>query len=146
VRAGTELIREAAEVLAGAPTRLEYARSLVSLGIRLRRERQHLEARDTLRKGLDLASRCGAVLLADQARDELVAAGGKPRRDAIEGAAALTGRELRIAEFAAEELTNRQIAQVLFVSPRTVEHHVRSIYRKLAIQGREELAVALHQI
>lgn len=142
---GTELLREAVEVHASAPTRLEYARSLVSLGVRLRRERQRLEAREELRKGLDLASRCGAVLLANQARDELVAAGGKPRRDAIEGAEALTGRERRIAELAVEELTNRQIAQVLFLSPRTVEHHLRNIYRKLGIQGRDGLPAALER-
>ena len=142
---GTKLLREAVEVHASAPARLEYARSLVSLGIRLRRQRQHLDAREFLRKGLDLASRCGGVLLANQARDELVAAGGRPRRDAIEGAAALTGRERRIAELAVEELTNRQIAQMLFVSPRTVEHHLRNIYRKLGIQGRDELAGALNE-
>jgi DNA-binding CsgD family transcriptional regulator len=142
---GTALLREAVEIHAGAPTRLEHARSLVSLGIRLRRQRQHLEAREFLRRGLDLAVRCGATLLADQARDELVAAGGKPRRDAIEGAASLTGRERRIAELAVDELTNRQIAQVLFVSPRTVEHHLRNIYRKLGIQGREGLPAALER-
>jgi DNA-binding CsgD family transcriptional regulator len=142
---GTELVREAVEIHAGAPTRLEYARSLVSLGIRLRRQRQQLEAREPLRRGLDLASRCGAVLLATKARDELVAAGGKPRRDAIEGAEALTGRERRIAELAIGELTNRQIAQVLFLSPRTVEHHLRNIYRKLGIQGRDALAPALER-
>jgi DNA-binding CsgD family transcriptional regulator len=142
---GTKLLREAVEVHASAPARLEYARSLVSLGIRLRRQRQHLEARELLRKGLDLASRLGGVLLANQARDELVAAGGKPRRDAIQGAEALTGRERRIAELAVDELTNRQIAQVLFVSPRTVEHHLRNIYRKLEIHGRNELAAALER-
>jgi DNA-binding CsgD family transcriptional regulator len=142
---GTELLREAVGVHASAPARLEYARSLVSLGIRLRRQRQRLEARELLRKGLDLASRCGAIVLANQARDELVAAGAKPRRDAIEGADALTGRERRIAELVLEELTNREIAQALFVSPRTVEHHLRNTYRKLRIQGRSELASALER-
>jgi DNA-binding CsgD family transcriptional regulator len=142
---GTTTLRAAVDVHAGAPTRLEYARSLVALGTRLRRERQQLEARELLRKGLDVAFRRGGVLVANQARDELVAAGGKPRRDAIQGAEALTGRERRIAELAVQGLTNRQIAQTLFLSARTVEHHLRNIYRKLGIRGRDELESGLER-
>ncbi len=138
-----ELLRESVSVLADAPARLEHARALVALGARLRRERQNLEARGALRQALDLAHRCGGLVVAERARDELVAAGGRPRRDATHGVDALTGRERRIAELVVSGLTNRQVAEALFVSPRTVEHHLRNVYRKLGVSSRDVLASAL---
>lgn len=140
---GTALLRESVEVLSKSPAQVDRARALVSLGARLRRERHNLEARELLRQGLDLAHHCGALLLSARARDELVAAGGRPRREALRGRSALTGRELRVAELAAGGMTNRQIAQTLFLSSRTVEHHLRAAYRKLGIASREELSAAL---
>ena len=72
-----------------------------------------------------------------------MAAGGRPRRDAIRGRDALTPSELRVAELAAAGRTNRQIAQALFVTQRTVENHLTSAYAKLGITARPELAAAL---
>ena len=70
-------------------------------------------------------------------------AGGRPRRDALRGRDALTPSELRVAEMAAAGQTNRQIAQALFVTQRTVENHLTSSYSKLAINSRPELRAAL---
>jgi DNA-binding NarL/FixJ family response regulator len=72
-----------------------------------------------------------------------VAAGGRPRRDAIRGRDSLTPSELRVAELAAAGRTNRQIAQALFVTQRTVENHLTSTYAKLGITARPELGAAL---
>lgn len=85
----------------------------------------------------------GGVAFADQARRELVIAGGRPRRDAQRGRDALTPSELRVAQLAADGQTNRQIAQVLFVTQRTVENHLTSAYAKLGIGSRPQLAAAL---
>ncbi len=81
--------------------------------------------------------------MADRAREELIAAGGRPRRTRIVGVEALTASELRVARRAACGRTNRQIAQELFVTMKAVEKHLASAYRKLDIQGRSELAGAL---
>ncbi|HET8754933.1 MAG TPA: helix-turn-helix transcriptional regulator, partial [Solirubrobacteraceae bacterium] len=96
-----------------------------------------------LRLAVELAQACGATLLADAARTELVAAGAKPRRHALTGAESLTPSELRVAAMAAEGMTNRDIAQNLFVTPKTVEVHLSSAYRKLDIGSRTQLASAL---
>jgi len=95
-----------------------------------------------LREALDGASRCGATALAERARSELVTAGAKPRRERTSGQAALTASERRVAELALEGLTNRQIAEALFVTPSTVEKHLAGAYSKLEIAGRAELATA----
>ncbi len=79
----------------------------------------------------------------DQARAELVATGARPRRDALSGPAALTPAELRTARMAVGGLTNREIAQALFVSAKTVEAQLSHAYAKLAIHSRSELAIAL---
>jgi DNA-binding NarL/FixJ family response regulator len=96
-----------------------------------------------LREALDISHRCGAQRIEQRARDELLAAGGRPRRPSIRGRDALTARELRVGELAAGGATNRQIAQTLFVTPRTIEHHLGSVYSKLGIRSRTELADAL---
>jgi DNA-binding CsgD family transcriptional regulator len=140
---GLTRMEEAVEVLARSAARLEHARALVELGSALRRERQRAQARDRLREGLDLAQRCGATALAERARDELHVAGAKPRRDALRGRDALTAGELRVARLAAGGLSNRQIAQELFLTRRTVETHLTHTYQKLDITSREELPDAL---
>jgi len=96
-----------------------------------------------LERALDLASRLGARRIATQARAELIAAGAKPRRDAITGRDALTAEELRVARLAAEGLTNREIAQALFITTKTAKGHLSSVYRKLEITRRGQLANAL---
>jgi DNA-binding CsgD family transcriptional regulator len=85
----------------------------------------------------------GAKPLATVARDELRATGARPRRAAFSGADALTPAELRVAQFAAQGLTNAQIAQDLFVTTKTVQTHLAHAYRKLDITSRRELADAL---
>ena len=140
---GLEQLQEAAAVAEGSSARLELAKALTALGSALRRRRRPTAARDPLRRGLELARRCGAQSLADHARAELYAAGGRPRRAALAGPASLTPSERRIAELAAGGRSNREIAQVLYVTPKTVEIHLTSVYRKLGISRRAALSGAL---
>jgi DNA-binding CsgD family transcriptional regulator len=140
---GLALLREAVEVLTGSPAKLEQAKARTELGAALRRANRRSEAREQLRHALELATMCGAASLAARAERELLATGARPRRIALSGVASLTRSELRVAEMAAEGPTNREIAQALFVTLRTVEVHLTSIYRKLAIGSRTQLATAL---
>jgi DNA-binding CsgD family transcriptional regulator len=125
-------LREAVNVLAPSPARLEHARALTALG-----------DRDSLRAALELAERCGATALAAEARDRLVASGARPRRAALTGAAALTAAQGRVAGLAASGLGNRAIAERLFVTEKTVEGHLGAAYRKLGISSRSQLEAAL---
>jgi len=136
-------LREAAEVLEGSPARLERARALTDLGAALRRGNRRSEARGPLQEGLDLARRCGAHALAQRARVELHAAGGRSKETDHDVALDLTASERRVAELAAEGRSNPEIAQALFVTRKTVEAHLGHVYRKLHISGRTELARAL---
>jgi DNA-binding CsgD family transcriptional regulator len=140
---GSELLRESVSALDRSPALLERARALTDLGAALRRGGSRSHAREPLRRGLDLAHRCGATALAERARQELLATGARPRRPVLTGADALTPSERRVALLAAEGKTNRQIAQALFVSMRTVAVHLSHAYQKLGISGRNELADAL---
>jgi DNA-binding CsgD family transcriptional regulator/tetratricopeptide (TPR) repeat protein len=140
---GLALLEEAAEVLSGSPAKLEHAKARTDLGAALRRANRRAEAREQLRQGLELATICGAAALAERAERELLASGARPRRIALSGVASLTPSERRVAELAAEGPTNREIAQTLFVTQRTVEVHLTSIYRKLGISSRSQLAAAL---
>ena len=140
-----ELLREATAVLESSPARIEQAHAACDLGAALRRAGHRYDARDPLRRALDTAVSCGAWPLAQRAREELTAAGARPRRDRIEGRMALTASELRVASLAAEGRTNREIAQALFITLKTVETHLRHAFGKLGISGRRELAAALEQ-
>lgn len=140
---GIGLLTEAVTILRSSPAPLELARALIDLGAARRRAGSRAAARGILREGLDLAFRQGGLRLAGQARQELVIAGGKPRRDALRGRDALTPSELRVGQLAAAGQTNRQIAQALFVTQRTVENHLTSTYAKLGISSRPSLAAAL---
>ena len=141
---GLELLAEAAMVLERSPAPLEHARALLDLGAGLRRANRRAAARDPLRQALDLADACGARPLADRARQELRAAGARPRRPRLGGVHALTASERRIAAMAAQGLSNPEIAQALFVTKKTVEAHLSSAYRKLAIHSRAQLGAALN--
>ena len=140
---GIELLRQAERVLDGSGARLEHARAMADLGAALRRAGQRAESRDILRLALDLAHRCGAFALTERTRTELAAAGGRPRRLVLSGLDALTSSERRAAQLAAAGLSNREIAQNLFVTTRTVEGHLTHAYQKLAITSREQLPAAL---
>jgi DNA-binding CsgD family transcriptional regulator len=139
---GLAMLDEAASVLARSSARLEQARALTDFGAALRRANRRTEAREPLRRALDLAAQCHAAPLADRAGQELVAAGARPRR-AISGVDALTPSELRVARMAAEGMANRAIAQALFVTVKTIEVHLGSAYRKLGVSSRAALAGAL---
>jgi DNA-binding CsgD family transcriptional regulator len=140
---GLELLTEAVAVLRRSPARLQLARALLDLGAAHRRASSRTRARQYLRESLDLAHALGGLALAGRARQELVAAGGRPRRDAILGRDALTPSELRVAQLAVGGQTNREIAQALFVTQRTVESHLTSTYGKLGISSRPQLSAAL---
>lgn len=137
------LLRRAAETFAGSPAVTEHARALISLGGALRHAGHVNEARHSLRRGLALADQIGAGPLADRALEELLGCGARPRRAALTGQAALTPAERRVADLAAAGHTNRQIAQALFVTAKTVETHLTHVYRKLQITDRTSLATAL---
>jgi DNA-binding CsgD family transcriptional regulator len=142
---GLSLLAEALQAVKDSPAKLEHAKARTELGAALRRANQRAEAREHLRQAVELATLCGAASLAARAERELLATGARPRRVALSGVASLTPSERRVAEMAAEGPTNREIAQALFVTQRTVEVHLTSIYRKLAISSRSQLAAALTQ-
>jgi DNA-binding CsgD family transcriptional regulator len=140
---GIALLEEAVAHLERSPARLEHALALVELGAAIRRAGRRADARQPLRTGLELARACGAEAVAARAHDELVTAGARPRRDPTESRSNLTASELRVARLAAEGMTNREIAQALFVTENTIETHLRSVFRKLEIRSRSQLARAL---
>ncbi len=122
---------------------LERARAYTAVGTALRRAGRPVEARVPLRVAVDLAHRCGATDLEDEALAELRAAGARPRRPLTSGAGALTPSESRVAGLAAAGRTNRDIADALFVTISTVEFHLRHAFRKLGIASRTQLGEAL---
>ncbi len=134
-----QLLQTAVGLLEQSPARLDLARALVEWGAAIRRDGRALDARDPLRRGLELAHRAGAAPLAQRARDELVAAGGRPRRLVFTGIEALTASEIRVARLAAQGRTNRETAEMLFVTQRTVETHLGHVFQKLSIRSRDEL-------
>jgi len=142
---GVEHLRESVEVLQGSPSRLELCRALIELGAALRQTGDESEARDALRSGLHMAHRFEAWAPADRAEEELRASGARPRRRVLHGPDSLTPGQRRVAEMAANGLSNREIAQSLFVTRRTVETHLTGAYSKLGIGSREELPAALRR-
>jgi DNA-binding CsgD family transcriptional regulator len=140
---GASLVREAIDEFERGDARLERARALTDLGALLRRRNRRTEARELLREALDAAHHAGAKPLERQAETELRATGARPRRIVLTGVDSLTASERRIAELASQGLTNREIAQTLFITARTVEGHLTSVFRKLLLDSRDELPAAL---
>jgi DNA-binding CsgD family transcriptional regulator len=136
---GIERIAEAVALLDGSPARLEHAYALADLGAALRRANRRAEAREHLRAGLGLAQRCGAGRLARRAHEELIATGARPRRRELSGVESLTPSERRTAAMAAQGMSNKEIAQALFVTLRTVEMHLSNAFRKLDVSSRTQL-------
>jgi DNA-binding CsgD family transcriptional regulator/tetratricopeptide (TPR) repeat protein len=143
VRADIDLLRQAVNILAESDDRLEHARALTDYGAALRRGGHRIDAREPLRLALDLAVACGATVVACRAREELIAAGARPHRQRITGLHALTASERRVAAMAADGMTNREIAQALFITTKTVAHHLTHTYSKLDIEGRNQLPNAM---
>jgi DNA-binding CsgD family transcriptional regulator len=123
----------------------DRARLLLAYGRWLRRERRIAESRNPLRAARDLFDTLGCAAWGDQARRELRASGESSRRRDLWLRDELTAQELQIAQLAAEGLSNREIGQKLFVSPRTVSTHLYRIYPKLGITARSQLAAALSE-
>ncbi|MEO3813459.1 AAA family ATPase [Sphaerisporangium sp. B11E5] len=139
----TALLQEAVDVLAPSTARLEHAKALADLGAAHRRAGQRVLARRFLQQGADLADVCGARPLLEQATKELRVLGARPRLSRTSGLRSLTPSELRVAELAVTGHTNREIAQALFVTPKTVEVHLTNAYRKFKVSSRRQLAQAL---
>ena len=140
-----ELLDEAVATLRESSARLELARALVELGSALRRARLSRDARVHLMQGADLAHACGADVLLGRARAELVASGARPRRGVFSGVDSLTSAERRVADLAAAGMTNREIANELYVSAKTVSGQLTSVYLKLDVHDRAALAAAMHK-
>jgi DNA-binding CsgD family transcriptional regulator len=140
---GTAELEQAVGLLEGSNQRIERARALAALGAELRRARRPSDAREPLRRALEIAEVTGAKALEEHVRSELYATGARPRTTALDGVESLTERELRVATLAANGQTNRDIAQLLYVTPKTVEVHLTNAYRKLNIGSRRELPEAL---
>ena len=132
-------LAEAVELLARSPGRLDRAHALAELGAALRRAGKRAEARRALERGMDLAHRCGALALSETARAELRLLGARPRRPAVTGVDSLTPSEYRVCEMAGHGMTNKEIAQALFVTLRTVEGHLTHSFLKLEVRTRDEL-------
>jgi DNA-binding CsgD family transcriptional regulator len=136
-------LRESVQVARDSPGRLELALSLVELGAAERRANRKAAAREPLEEGMSLAHQCGARSLQERALTELLAAGARPRRPPASGRDTLTPSELRICDLAGAGYTNREIAQRLFITPKTVEAHLARAFRKLRIDSRAQLPAAL---
>lgn len=141
--AGLQLLEESVSILKTSGARLEYARAVVEHGALRRRCGQRSAATESLRAGMELADACGAKALVDAAAAQLRLCGARPKRIATRGRESLTPGEHRVSDLAAQGMSNKQIAQALFVTLRTVEMHLSNAYRKLEISSRQQLPAAL---
>jgi DNA-binding CsgD family transcriptional regulator len=137
------LLEEAVAVLEQSSARLELAHALAELGMELSRAGRRREGRSAQRKAMGLAEDCGAIALAKRARAELEAGPGRRARIELTGPAALTAAEWRVCRHAADGQTNREIAQSLFVTEKTIERHLSSAYHKLGVRSRFQLLATI---
>ena len=137
------LLEEAVTLTAASEARLEHCRAQLDLGTVLRRAGRRSDAGRALGEALELARACGARLVEERAAEELEVAGTRVRRAAQRGADALSPSERRVVALAIEGLSNRQIAEALFVTRKAVEWHLGNAYRKLDVRSRRELPDAL---
>jgi DNA-binding CsgD family transcriptional regulator len=141
--AAERLYREAIERLARTRARTALARAHLLYGEWLRRERRRIDAREHLRTAYELFATMGAAAFADRAARELLATGETARRRTPETRDQLTAQEAQIARLARDGLSNPEIGARLFLSPRTIEWHLRKVFAKLGISRRTELKNAL---
>ena len=137
------LLTEAVEILDDRESEFALAEVLVDLGSAVRRHGRRREARAPLKRGLSLAQECGALPLVGRAEMELQACGATPRGQVVTGMDSLTPSEWRVAQLAAAGNGNREIAQSLFVTEKTVEKHLGNAYRKLGVTTRSQLILLL---
>ena len=137
------LLREAVELLADSPARLELARTLERLGQALFDDGDRRAGLEAMRRAAELAVQCHATALAERLRAQLAASGARIPRLVATGVHAFTPAERQAAELACDGRTNRQIAEQLFLSEKTVEAHLSRAYRKLGVRSRTQLAVKM---
>jgi DNA-binding CsgD family transcriptional regulator len=142
-REGLELLEEAVSLLERSSARLELAHALADLGAELGSTGRRREGRDAQRRAIELADECGAIPLAERARAELHSGPGRRPRAELTGPGALTAAEWRVCRQVAEGHTNREVAQALFVTEKTIERHLSSAYHKLGIRSRFQLPAAI---
>jgi DNA-binding CsgD family transcriptional regulator len=142
VSAGPEaesLFQEALQAHSSSDRPLDQARTALLFGEYLRRERRRVDAREPLRAATETFGRLGAALWAERARIELRATGESARKREPSTFDQLTRQELQVVRAVGQGMSNREAAAQLFISPRTVDHHLRSIFHKLGIASRAEL-------
>jgi DNA-binding CsgD family transcriptional regulator len=145
-RAAEPLYREAVERLARSRGVVHMARAQLLYGEWLRRENRRVDAREQLRAAYDRFDQVGAEAFAERARRELLATGETAPRRTVETRDVLTPQEAQIARMASDRQTNPEIGAKLFISPRTVEYHLRKVFTKLDISSRKELRTALNGV
>jgi DNA-binding CsgD family transcriptional regulator len=137
--AAESLFRESLERLGRTRVRVELARTHLVYGEWLRRENRRVDAREQLRAAHAMFSAMGAEAFAGRARRELLATGETVRRRTVETSGELTAQEAQIARLARDGLSNPEIGTRLFISPRTVQYHLRKVFLKLGISSRTQL-------
>ncbi|MDX6527630.1 MAG: hypothetical protein QOI43_3141, partial [Gaiellales bacterium] len=133
------LYREALDRLGRTRVRVALARAHLLYGEWLRRERRRMDARDQLRTAHEMFVAMGAEGFAERARRELLATGETARKRAVHTSSQLTAQEAQVARLARDGLSNPEIGARLFISPRTVQYHLRKVFTKLGVNSRMQL-------